>query len=129
MLTNKMRDQLMKQAETELNRVNIVEYVRDNYDALPKSNFNDQELVVVLEIRNDDEGWGNHSYSGVGVDRDGKIWYCFSSGCSCNGSCGIEGPHGHDLELKKFEVDGQAFDLTDIDADRLQHIQVSFSDY
>jgi hypothetical protein len=124
-----MRDKLMEQAGRDLNRVNIVDYVRENYDALEKSNFNDQELVVVLTLQDNNEGWGNHSYSGVGVDRDGKIWYCFSSGCSCNGSCGISEPHGHNTELKKFEVDGQAFDLTDIDAEGLQHIQVSFSDY
>ena len=124
-----MREKLMEQSVTELNRVNIVDYVRENYNSLPKSNFNEQEIVVVLEIQHEDYGWGNHSYSGVGVDRDGRIWYCFSSGCSCNGSCGISEPHGHNTELKKFEVDGNSFDLTDIDPERLQHIQVSFSDY
>jgi len=124
-----MREKLMAQAATEITG-NIVEYVRENYDALPKSNFNKQEVVVVLEIANEDWGYGHHSYSGVAVDREGKIWYGFSSGCSCNGDCGLtEQAHGHDTEFKKFEVDGQAFDLTDIDPERLQHIQVSFSDY
>lgn len=50
--------------------MNIREYVKQLYDALPKSHFNDQELVVVLEIENSDYGYGSHSYSGLGVDRD-----------------------------------------------------------
>ena len=80
-----LRDELMKQALNEINPVDIVEYVQANYDTLGKSSFNGQEIVIVLEIRNDDEGYGNHSYGGVGVDGDGKVFYCFSSGCSCTG--------------------------------------------
>jgi len=124
-----LRDELIKQALNEINPVDIVEYVQANYDTLGKSSFNGQEIVIVLEIRNDDEGYGNHSYEGVGVDGDGKVFYCFSSGCSCTGECGIEGPHGHDLTLKKFEVNGNAFDLSNIDVETLKSIQVDFNDY
>jgi hypothetical protein len=109
--------------------MNITTYVKKNWDKLEKSKFNDQEIVVVLQIQNEDYGYGNHSYSGVGVDRDGKIWYCFSSGCSCTGDCGITEPHGHNTTLKKFEIDGQAFDLTEVDRKMLDKIQVEFSDY
>ena len=111
--------------------MNITTYVKKHYDELPKSKFNDQELVVILEMQNENEGWGNHSYSGLGVNRDGQIFYCFSSGCSCTGDCGVSEPHGHNNTLKKFEVDGQAFDLTSIKGSELNFdaIQVEFSDY
>ena len=111
--------------------MDIREYVKELYDALPKSNFNDQELVVILEIDNQDYGYGSHSYSGLGVDRDGKLFYCFSSGCSCSGECGVSEPHGHDTTTKKFEVDGGAFDLDAIDGESVNFdaIQVDFSDY
>jgi len=83
-------------------------------------------------MQNENEGWGNHSYSGLGVNQDGQIFYCFSSGCSCRGNCGMnEAPHGHNNTLKKFEVDGQAFDLKSINGSTLNFdaIQVEFSDY
>ena len=100
-----------------MKRMNIVEYVNRNYAKLPKSSFNNEEVVVVLEIRNDDEGYGNHSYEGVGVTGDGKVVYCFSSGCSCRGECGISEPHGHDMTTKKWKETN------------FQSIQVEFNDY
>jgi len=80
--------------------MNITTYVKRHYDKLPKSSFNDQELVVVMELQNEDYGYGNQ-------------------------------PHGHNNTLKKFEVDGQAFDLTSIKGSELNFdaIQVEFSDY
>ena len=111
--------------------MNITTYVKKNYDRLPKSTFNYQELVVVLQIQNENYGYGNHSYSGVGIDRDGKIFYCFSSGCSCTGDCGITEAHGHGTTLKKVEVNGQAFDLQSIIAAALnfEALRVDFRDY
>lgn len=111
--------------------MNIDTYVKKHYDELPKSTFNEKELVVVLELQNDDYGYGSHSYSGVGIDRDGKIFYCFSSGCSCTGECDIEAPHGHNNTLKRFEVGGQAFDLKSINGATLNFhaLQVEFNNY
>jgi hypothetical protein len=108
--------------------MNIVTYVKKNYDKLPKSNFNADELVIVLNIRNEDYGYGNHSYEGVGINRDGKIFWCFSSGCSCTGSCEVNEHTKKDL--KKFEVDS-GFDLTKIDWRKtdFNQMQVSYNDY
>jgi len=111
--------------------MNITTYVKKHYNELPKSKFNEDELVVILQMQNEDYGYGNHSYSGLGVNCDGQIFYCFSSGCSCRGECGISEAHGHNNTLKKFEVDGEAFDLKSINGSTLNFdaLQVEFSDY
>lgn len=65
------------------------------------------------------------------MNQDGQIFYCFSSGCSCSGGCGIEEAHGHKTTLKKVQVGGDAFDLSSIKWSELNFnaIQVEFSDY
>jgi hypothetical protein len=85
--------------------VNVLEYVKANYESLPKSTFNNDEVVIVHESHNSNEGWGNHSYSGYGVDNEGRLFLCYSSGCSCRGSCGID----HEEDTKKLEIDETDF--------------------
>jgi hypothetical protein len=103
----------------------IQTYVKKNYEMLPKSNFNQDELVIVQENCNEDYGYGNHSYDGIGVDCEGKVYWCFSSGCSCDGSCGMT----HEKDFKKFLVAG--YDLLKIDWKTInfERLQVSYSDY
>lgn len=103
---------------------NISKYVQEHWSDLPKSTFNDEEVVIVREDYNSNEGWGNHSYNGVGIDAEGRVLWCFSSGCSCHGTCGME----HKAEDKVLEAD---FDLTGIDPATLDFnaLQVSYSDY
>jgi len=105
----------------------VIAYVTENYDALPKSFFNEDEVVIVLEVRNDDHGYGNHSYEGVGIDRTGKVFWCFSSGCSCDGSCGMQ----HENDLKKFQVGEGDFDMDSVDPKEINYagLQVDFQDY
>lgn len=81
--------------------MNIKNYVKKHWDELPKSNFNDEKMVIIKEIRNDNEGWGHHNYEGYGIDEKGDLYWCYSSGCSCNGSCGTD----HKLSGKTFNVD------------------------
>lgn len=106
--------------------MNVIEYVKTNYAELPKSYFNDEEVVVVRTLSSEDYGYGHHSYSAYGVDSVGSMYYCFSSGCSCDGSCGME----HEPDIKKFEVDPPYFpdfnspELIDYDSQ-----QVAMSDY
>lgn len=102
----------------------IQEYVIANYDTLPKSIFNDEECIIIKENHNDQGGYGHHSYSGIGIDREGHILLCYSSGCSCNGTCGME----HRNEVKVLEA---GFDLSSIQPDEIDFssISVSFSDY
>jgi hypothetical protein len=103
---------------------NISEYVKANWGNLPKSTFNDDEVVIVRCDHDSNEGWGNHSYAGVGVDKDGKTMWCYSSGCSCSGSCGVE----HKDEFKVLEAD---FDISELNPMEVMFdsLQVSFADY
>jgi len=111
--------------QTNYQTVPIVEYVIANYDDLPKSEFDNQTCVIVKEVSNSDYGYGHHSYEGIGINSIGEVLWCYSSGCSCNGDCGIE----HKLTEKSFVVEG--FDLSQIDPDEVnfEKLSVSFSSY
>jgi hypothetical protein len=73
--------------------MNIVDYIVKNWETLPKSKFDGTQIVIFKEIENEDWGYGHHSYEGIGVDKDGNVTWCYSSGCSCNG--------GPSLDIKK----------------------------
>ena len=107
----------------------IVEYVKENWDKLPKSSFNSDECVIVHEIHNDNGGWGHHSYEGVGVGQSGDVYWCYSSGCSCQGSCHADNSCIKDF--KTFLVDKAAFPIGDLNPEEVKFDQlaVSFSDY
>lgn len=112
--------------------MNIVTYVKKNYDKLPKSTFNSHEntakpleCVIVKEIQNEDWGYGHHSYEGIGIGRGGEIYWCFSSGCSCEGSCGMD----HVPTTKSLQV--EEWNLRDIDYNTcdFKNMQVDFANY
>lgn len=105
----------------------IQEFVKSNWPELPKSTFNSDEVVIVKTVCDSNEGWGHHSYEGIGVTASGDVVWCFSSGCSCSGTCGVE----HKPETKILQVDGEDFDLSKIDPAALDFnaMQTSFSDY
>ena len=107
-------------------KMSIQEYVAENWESLPKSTFNGDELVIVSEIKNEDWGYGNHSYSGVGVNKEGKLFWTYSSGCSCNGSCGMD----HKSDFKVLEVQ-EGFKLPTENFEKIDFswMQVDFSDY
>ena len=105
--------------------MNIVEYVKQNYETLPKSKFDSDECIIVLELKNENYGYGHHDYEGIGVTSDGSIVWCYSSGCSCDGSCGQD----HRKEAKVLQIESQ--DLSKLDpADVLfDNLQVEFESY
>lgn len=106
--------------------MDVLNYVRENYDRLPKSTFNWDEVVIVYEMYNSESGYGNHSYSAYGVDREGRLYLCFSSGCSCNGSCGID----HVPDTKKFEIDPTEFpNFNTPENINFGSLETGFSDY
>lgn len=82
--------------------MNIVDYIKNNWSALPKSKFNDLQVVIFKEVQNWDGGYGHHTYEGYGVDENGDVVWCYSSGCSCGGSVDTE----IKKDLKVFTVDG-----------------------
>ena len=110
--------------------MNILEYVKENYKNLPKSTFNGDECVIIKEITNENEGWGHHSYEGIGIDVNGNLCWCYSSGCSCNGSCGMD--HTQDIKFFNFDTSKEdVFEINTIDYNSVNfnNIQVEFSDY
>lgn len=78
-------------------------YVQNNWEKLPKSSFDGDEMVIVEVKEDEDYGWGHHSYEAFGIDKEGKSYWVFSSGCSCNGSVNTE--HSDDKTLKVFELE------------------------
>jgi hypothetical protein len=97
----------------------IETYIKKYYVKLPKSTFNNDELVIVEELNNSNEGYGHHSYYGIGIDKNGEVYSCDSSGCSCSGTCGISKGNLKDLTKTKLN-------WKDIDFPMLQ---VDFRDY
>ena len=91
--------------------MNIQEYVKMNYDKLPKSYFDGFEVVVIKEILNENYGWGHHSYQGLAVDASGYLWWCYSSGCSCSGGPWYESTA---KDIKVLQVEN-GFDIPESD--------------
>ena len=92
----------------------IVNYVIDRYEALPKSTFGGEECVIVQEKRNWSESYGHHGYEGIGVNENGQVLWCYSSGCSCDGTAGVE--HKHEAQEKALVAD---IDLSALNPDEI----------
>ena len=107
--------------------MNIIEYVKQNWDTLPKSTFDGDSLVVVKTIHDQDYGYGHHKYEGVAINHDGSVFWCYSSGCSCNGSCGAD----HKPTTKVFGVGSDSFNIDELDHKDVDFIrnQVDFKSY
>lgn len=107
----------------------INQYIKRNWDKLPKSTFNkDNEVVIFQCVRNDDYGYGHHSYEGYGVDKDGNIMWCYSSGCSCDGSCGVE-HKCQEKTVKSFSVEGLDISKISWKGVDFKGLRVDFQDY
>lgn len=105
---------------------NISQHVIDNWSTLPKSTFDDCKVVIIKCIRDDSGDYGHHSYEGYGIDKEGNLIWCYSSGCSCDGSCGGD----HTLDAKAFETSWSE-DFTSINPDGFNFgaLQVDFKSY
>jgi hypothetical protein len=105
--------------------MNIVDYIVKNWDTLPKSCFDEDRIVIFKEIQNWDGGYGHHNYEGIGVDKDGNVTWCYSSGCSCDGGPSLETKK----DLKVFVVN-EGIDL-DVDPSTIDFysLQVEFNTY
>lgn len=69
----------------------LQKYIVKNWDSLPKSSFDDTDVVIFDTVEDYDGGWGHHGYEGYGCLQNGDIVVATSSGCSCNGSCDVSG--------------------------------------
>lgn len=104
----------------------LVSYIKRNYDDLPKSRFDEEECVVVRENEHSDYGHGHHTYEGVGVTKEGNIVWCYSSGCSCNGTVNMEHEHKTTAKVLQTEIDLSTLDPKEID---FASLQVNFDSY
>lgn len=69
----------------------IVAYIKKNYNRLKKSNIDNKELVIFATGDFSGEyGYGSSDLEGWGVDIDGKLYWVYASGCSCNCSAGSD---------------------------------------
>jgi len=102
----------------------INEYIKENWETLPKSKFDDLELVMFEEISRYEEGWGHHGYQGLGVNKEGKFIWAYSSGCSCNG-----GPRSEDATIKTLTIDGR--DITNVAPESVdfEKLKVEYNTY
>jgi len=105
--------------------MNIVDYIVKNWDILPKSKFDDDRIVIFKEIENEDWGYGHHSYEGIGVDKDGNVTWCYSSGCSCNGGPSLD----IKKDLKMFVVNDGIDLLVDQYTIEFNSLEVEFNSY
>jgi hypothetical protein len=101
----------------------INKYIKENWDTLPKSKFDDLEVVIFNEVTNSDGGWGHHSYEGYGVDKEGKYRWLFSSGCSCGG-----GTSENDT-MKSIPMSDESFTKIDPTIIDFNSLSVEFKDY
>jgi hypothetical protein len=116
--------EMKEEAETKVQHNKIVAYILANWDTLPKSTFGGEECVIFDCAHNEDYGYGNHSYEGYGVDRQGNIVCGSSSGCSCNGSCCLE-PYTVSLDNEN----SLKFDNYNPETIDFGSLQVDFSEY
>lgn len=106
----------------------ILKYIKENWDELPKSAFDDETVVIFHCIRDENYGWGHHTYEGYGGDINGNLVWCYSSGCSCNGT--VQTEHKcTEKELKTFTIDG--LDLSKYNPSEINFsgLEVTFSTY
>ncbi len=105
--------------------MNIVDYIVNNWDTLPKSKFDDVIVVIFKELQNWDEGYGHHTYEGYGVDQNGNVTWCYSSGCSCSG-----GPSTDIKKDLKVFIVNSGIDL-DVDPSTINFnsLEVEFNSY
>ena len=105
----------------------IQAYIKKHWETLPQSTFNDEPLVMVIEMQNEDYGHGHHTYEGIGINQSGEVMWAYSSGCSCQGSCSTE----HRKDVKIFQVNGSDFDINSINPKtfNFNNLQVEFKDY
>ena len=96
--------------------MNVIDYIVQNYDSLPESTFDGVPCVIFYCKTDDEMGYGHHIYEAYGVNRGGEVLWCYSSGCSCNGTCGTN----HESSTKVFTT-------TNFNADSFDTASVNFA--
>lgn len=88
----------------------IISYIKKNYNDLKKSDIDGKELVIFATGDFSGEyGYGSSDLQAWGVDKNGKLFWAFASGCSCLCDAGTK-----EKDLKVFEVGEFNLDNTNI---------------
>lgn len=105
----------------------LCKWIKENFDSLPISKIGgDSKYVDKKWIRTDakelvifatgkfegEYGFGSSDLESWGVDREGKLFWAFASGCSCSCSSGVEDINN--MTLKLFEVEKRRCEVTNI---------------
>ena len=94
-----------------MNTPNFISQIRLNWPDLPKSNYDGQEIVVFYTAEDYNGGYGHHSHTAFGINKDGEIVRCHSSGCSCGCSVSVDKVSLLDAAQAMDEVGFQTFEL------------------
>lgn len=105
--------------------MNILLYIKENWSILPKSTFDNEEVVIFHCVKDENYGYGHHSYEGYGGNAAGELMWCYSSGCSCNGSCGVD----HVKSAKSFVIDGVDLSQYDPEVIKFANLEAKFDSY
>jgi hypothetical protein len=84
----------------------IAEWIKANYKDLPESDIDGKKLVIFATGDFSGEyGYGSSDLNSWGVDVDGKIFWAYASGCSCNCDAGTDEKTSKVLEAMPMSED------------------------
>ena len=93
-------------SEERVDLTEICEYIKNNYSELEKSTIEKKELVIFATGNFDGEyGYGSSDLNSYGVDKEGKLYWAFASGCSCYCSADTEEKTVKIIEIGDFYQD------------------------
>ena len=86
----------------------MLKLLKDNYEKLPKSKIDEEEFVIFATGKFEGEyGYGSSDLESYGIDKNGKLYWIYASGCSCHCDTWSE-----EKDIKVFEITEK--DPTDI---------------
>lgn len=91
--------------DKKLQMEKIIQYVKDNYETLPKTNINNEEIGIEIFNINKDIKYYEHNYEGVIVNKNGNVYFVFSSGDSYTGSAYVE----EDVTFKVYTISNNTY--------------------
>ena len=93
------------------NLIKLIKWVKKNYDSLPKSIIEGKELVIFATGDFGEEyGYGSSDLKAWGVDKEGKLFWAYASGCSC---CCAAGTDEKTVKIFEAEIPSE-FQSTDL---------------
>ena len=110
----------------------IAKWIKENYSTLPESDIDGKKLVIFATGDFAGEyGYGSSDLDSWGVDDNGRIFWAYASGCSCNCNAGSEEKTSKVLEAIPLTDDStdlsRKVTLFETDLDKFKSEIVSYS--